>query len=109
MLLTQTRRFATAASVRIVSMCCSASPESPLAWRSTTFVWRKCLSLLDGINTLVSLCKLHQIERAADVDRRGNMRPFFDVQHFYSLGKLTVPSIDCPPCNANIFVAERVQ
>jgi hypothetical protein len=53
MLLTHTRRFATAASVRIVSMCCSASPESPLAWRSTTLVWRKCLSLLDVIKTVV--------------------------------------------------------
>src|SRR5271166_1161191 len=109
MLLTQTRRFATAASVRIVSMYCSASPDSPFAWRSTTPVWRKCLSLLDVIKTVVLLCKRRQIERTPNVDRCRNVSSFLDADHFYSLRKLTVASVYCSSGYANVFVAERVQ
>src|SRR5271166_570810 len=76
MLLTQTRRFATTALVKIVSICRSASPESPLAWRSRTLVWRKCLSLLDCIKSvfptgrrLRRLARAFQLARLAGVDR----------------------------------------
>src|ERR1700722_14424194 len=39
MLLTHTRRFRTAAWVKMLSMCSSASPDAPHAWRKMTFVW----------------------------------------------------------------------
>src|SRR5271165_6349579 len=82
MLLTQTRRFATTALVKIVSICRSASPESPLAWRSRTLVWRKCLSLLDCIKSVFPTGRrLRRLSRApfnwrglrASIARRGRL------------------------------------
>ena len=54
MLLTQTRRFATAAFVQN-RLCRPHHLSFPLAWRSTTFEWRKCLSLSDCMKNSVPL------------------------------------------------------
>ena len=48
-------------------------------------------------------------ERAPDVDRCVHVGSFFNREHFYSLRKLTVASVNRSSCYANIFVAEWVQ
>ena len=73
MLLTQTRRFVTAALVKIVSICRSASPESPLAWRSRTLVWRKCLSLSDCIKSVFLKSARASIARSLAIGAAGGL------------------------------------
>src|SRR5271165_1666205 len=109
MLLAQMRRFPVAASVRIVSMSDSASPERPLACRNSTFMCKKCLSLVEMIKPIFPISDHSRSQSAPEVDRRGRPRLFLDRHDLDALGELTVPGENRSPGDGNVLVSERDQ
>src|SRR5208337_2512493 len=109
MLLAQMRRFPVAASVRIVSMSDSASPERPLACRNSTFMCKKCLSLEEMIKSIFPISDRSRSESAPEVDRHGRPRLLLDRHDLDPLGELAVPGENRSSGDGNVLVSERVQ
>src|SRR5271166_1652772 len=108
-LLTQIRRLPVAASVRMVSMSRSDSPERPLACRNSTFVCRKCLLLVDVIVPMFPTRMGGRLQRPPNIDRTAPPRQKLDLHDLDAFRYLTVPGVYGLPADGYVFVAEWIQ